>query len=400
MSTIEESLVVEYPSQLHESGETTHAGGYLALFDKWREASPVARSTLGTGFWMLTQFEDIRQAAHNSQVFSSSAVRALEPDPPYVWNPLMLDPPRHTTFRKLLTPRFAPGQVDKLDSGIRTWCAELIDRIAGKGECEFVEEFAVQFPAAVLLDLLGLPNSELATFVGWEHTVLHSTPESDPDHILAFTAMGELAVYLTGVLEERRAEPADDLISYLPQCTVDREPIADEDILNILMVLFLAGLDTTTAQISYLFYHLATHPEDRARIIADPELMPSAVEECLRFYGIVTPARKLTVDTEIAGCPMKAGEMVAIAFPSANRDEREFPNANTFDLERSPNRHFAFGAGPHRCLGSHLARREMCIALEEWHRRIPAYSLVPDATITEHGGGVLGLNELPLKWTV
>jgi cytochrome P450 len=350
------------------------------------------------GFWMLTGYEAIRAAAQNPELFSSSAVRALDPNPQYTWNPLMLDPPEHTKYRQLLAPRFSPAIVDALTPGIHRRCANLIDAVADKGRCEFVTDMSLPFPAAILLQILGLPDGDLDMFVAWEHLILHGTPESDPDHTKTYAAMFELLGYFSRAVADRRADPRDDLISYLPGCTVDGGPIRDEDVLNILGLLFAAGLDTTTAQLSYCFHHFATHPDDRWRILDDPAMIPKAVEEVLRIYGIVTPARKLTRDAVVEGCPMRAGDMVAIPFPSANRDAGEFPDPHTFDMDRHPNRHMAFGNGPHRCAGSHLARRELAVALEEWHRRIPHYRLADDAEAVEHGGGVLGLSTLPLVW--
>ena len=261
-----------------------------------------------------------------------------------------------------------------------------------------MEEFTLPFPAAILLQLLGLPDADLDTFVAWEPLILHGTPESDPDHTKTYTAMFELLGYFAQAIDARRADPPDDLISYLPNCLVDGQQIEQNDVLNILGLLFAAGLDTTTAQLSYCVHHFATHAEDRQRILVDPELIPTAAEEILRFYGIVTPARKLTEDAVVAGCPMRAGDMVAIPFPSANRDAAEFEDAGTFVIDRFPNRHMAFGNGPHRCAGSHLARRELVVALQEWHKRIPHYRIAEDDEAVEHGGGVLGLSSLPLVW--
>jgi cytochrome P450 len=164
-------------------------------------------------------------------------------------------------------------------------------------------------------------------------------------------------------------------------------------------LLFMARLDTVAMQLSYSFLHLATHDDDRRRIVADPSLVPAAVEEFLRYYSFVTPGRKIMKDVDHAGCPMKAGQMVYLPLVSANRDGREFPLADQVIIDRAENRHIAFGAGPHRCLGSNLARQELNIGLAEWHRRIPDYHLVPGAVVREHGGQI-GLDNLPLEWDV
>jgi cytochrome P450 len=207
--------------------------------------------------------------------------------------------------------------------------------------------------------------------------------------------------YFGGLIEERRAAGDDqghDIISSAIRWEIDGEPVQDQDLLSCLLLLFMAGLDTVAAQLSYGMHHLATNRADREQLAREPELVPAVVEEVLRAFPIVQTARKVTTDTDFHGCPVKAGDMVVFPLGSANRDERAFPNGTEFQLERGPTRHIAFGAGPHRCLGSHLARQEMVIALEEWHRRIPGYQLDPDRPAVEHGGGVYGLDSLPLVW--
>ena len=174
-------------------------------------------------------------------------------------------------------------------------------------------------------------------------------------------------------------------------------PLSDEQTLNIMEVLILAGLDTVRAQLNYSLFHFATHPEDRQRIIDEPEFIPSAVEESLRYYSIVNPGRKLTEDFELAGCPMKKGDMVLLDLAQANRDPRVFADADTFVVDRTDNKHVAFAPGAHRCLGSHLARQEMTIGLEEWHKRIPHYIIDSDEPVLEHGG-MRGIISLPLRW--
>jgi cytochrome P450 len=165
-------------------------------------------------------------------------------------------------------------------------------------------------------------------------------------------------------------------------------------------LLYAAGLDTVAGELGYMFLHLATHPDHRRLVTEQPERIPAFVEEALRVYSIVTTNRIVTRDTEFAGCPMKAGDRVLLSMPAADRDPRQFADADTFDVERTNNRHIAFAAGPHRCLGSHLARLELQIAVEEWHRRIPEYSLAADAEVTFHVGGVAGVDSLPLEWPV
>ena len=183
----------------------------------------------------------------------------------------------------------------------------------------------------------------------------------DPDR--QFNAMLEVVGYFSDLIVKRRAEPRDDMVSYVLGSQIDGAPIPDKDILDLCLLMFMAGLDTVAAQLTYTFWHLATHDEDRRRMVAEPNLIATAIEESLRYYAFVVTGRKVATDVEIDGCPVKAGEMVMLPITSGNRDPREFERADEFVIDREVNRHIAFGAGPHRCLGSHLARKEMQLSL-------------------------------------
>jgi cytochrome P450 len=310
----------------------------------------------------------------------------------------MLDPPEHGKWRHLLAGYFSPPTVKRMADEQRAYAAELIDAIAARGSCDYVADFAHLFPTTIFLRILGAPTDMLPTFMAWEEAILRRSEDAAPDAAMA--AMVQVMQYFGGLIEERRAAGADggDIISAAIGWEIDGEPVQDQDVLSCLLLLFMAGLDTVAAQLSYGMHHLATHPADRERLTSEPALVPSVVEEVLRTFPIVQTARKVTADTDFHGCPVRAGDMVVFPIGSANRDERSFPDATEFQVDRGPTRHIAFGAGPHRCLGSHLARQEMAIALEEWHRRIPAYRLDPDRPVVEHGGGVYGLDSLPLVW--
>jgi cytochrome P450 len=206
--------------------------------------------------------------------------------------------------------------------------------------------------------------------------------------------------HMNTVLDERRTRRQDDITSYLLDLEIDGRPLDDAELQQICTLLYAAGLDTVAGELGYMFFHLATHPEHRRLVTEQPDRIPAFVEEALRMYSIVTTNRIVTRDVEFAGCPMKAGDRVLLSMPAANRDPLQFADAATFDVDRESNRHIAFAAGPHRCLGSHLARLEMQIAVEEWHRRIPEYSLADGAEVTFHIGGVAGVDTLPLEWPV
>jgi cytochrome P450 len=211
------------------------------------------------------------------------------------------------------------------------------------------------------------------------------------------TAMFEVMGYFDELIKERRHNRQDDLLSEALTWTIEGEPIAHDDMLSFCLLMFMAGLDTVAIQLNYSWWHLATHDADRARIAREPATIPAAVEELLRAYAFVAPGRKVMRDGDFHGCPMHAGDMVLLPLCAATRDPAAFADPETVDFDRQPNNHIAFGVGPHRCLGSHLARRELRIALEEWHKRIPDYRIPDGFEVLEHGG-MFGINDLALVW--
>jgi cytochrome P450 len=352
-------------------------------------------------FVLVSGMEEIRSTLQDPTTFSNSAIVVGEPNPSYMQIPEMVDPPLHTKWRHLLGPFFAPGAVERLKPRVYEVINEILDDVEGRGQCDFVADVALRFSNTVFMEIFGLPVSDADQFQAWETAILH-TPPSAGDVTSSqrrLTAMREVTGYFAQLVAERRRQPREDIVSTALTWTIDGKPISDEDLLSCCLLMFMAGLDTVAAQLSYSMYHLATHPGDRLRLAADPGLWPSAIEEFLRYYAFVSPGRKATRDTEIAGCPVAAGQMVWLPLASANRDPAEFPDADQIQIDRRSNRHLAFGAGPHRCLGSHLARRELLVGLTEWHRRIPEYRLDPGVAVTEHGRQV-GLNNLPLVWDV
>jgi cytochrome P450 len=363
-------------------------------FDRLREKARVHfGDAAGNEFWLLTRLEDIRAAFQYPEMFSSTAVVPVDPDPPYMWIPEMLDPPLHTKWRQLLGPTFSPAAIAKLEPRVRARFREILDDVADRGECEYVSDVALRFPNTIFMEIMGLPVSDAAQFQVWETAILHGVMGGEE----SLNAMNEVNEYFTALIAARRKNPADDLLSAAVGYEIDGRPVSDDDLLAFCLLLFMAGLDTVAAQLTFSMLHLATHDDDRRRLVEDPSLWPNAIEEFLRFYSFVTPGRKIMKDEEFHGCPMKAGQMVYMPLLSANRDPAEFPDADRVVIDRPSNRHIAFGAGPHRCLGSHLARQELRIGLMEWHARIPDYRVPDGAVIGEHGGQI-GLNNLPLRW--
>jgi cytochrome P450 len=382
------------------------AGGSVPALTNFRlldsvqdEVRPVLRSTEASGYWMFTDYETIRDGLQHPELWSSSVIVPTEPDPPYKWIPVMVDPPEHAKWRKLLADYFSPGRVKDMKDGQHRLVGDLIDKLKPGGGCEYVTQMARVFPSLVFLDIMGMPADHLDQFLVWEDMILHQEGIGDEVMARRLEGMTHVMGYFSQLIEQRRAErnpEAHDIVSAAIDWKIDDKPINDMELLNCLLLLFMAGLDTVAMQSSYAMLHMATHPDDRRRIVSDPDIIPKAVEELLRVYPMVQTARKATQDMDFHGCPVKAGDMAAFPLAMANRDDRMFPDGRHVDLDRGITPHIAFGAGPHRCLGSHLARQEMAILIEEWHRRIPDYEVAADPI--EHGGQMFGLNALELRW--
>jgi cytochrome P450 len=380
-------------------------GTWWRTYDELRAQFPWYRNEFGPGFWTFVNHGGILEILQDPKTFSSSSVSPFDPDPPYKWIPEMLDGDEHKQWRRQLGPLFAPGAIARLDATVRQRAIEIVDRIAEKRSCDFMADFAQKFPTTIFLELMGLPVEELDQFLEWEHAILHTAhsqdgtgdSDSEQNQSVQLNAMMAVMGRFAAIIAERREQPRDDIVSKAIEYQIDGNPVSDADLLSFCLLMFMAGLDTVTMTLGWTFLHLARNPADRTRIANDHQVIPHAVEEFLRAYAIVIPARKVTADIEIQGCPLKAGDMVSLPLAAATRDDAAFANATAIDIDRFPNNHIAFGAGPHRCLGSHLARRELKIALEEWHKRIPDYELAPGAQMVEFGGQI-GLDSLPLIW--
>jgi cytochrome P450 len=370
------------------------------IWDRYREEGRVFRSDAASwAVWYLLGFEDVREAFQQHELFSSRVILAFtEAHEQMPWIPLTLDPPAHTTYRRLLNQWFTPTAAKEMTPQIRARCVELIEGFRANGKCDFVGEFARLFPTTVFMKMMGLPVEEAPTFLGWIERMMHATDPDDPAGGFRGEIRMTVAQYLGRLIAARKAEPRDDLVSYLVQADFEGRRLTDEELLGISFLLYMAGLDTVAGMLSYVFRHLAERPEHRTLLRERPEMIPDAVEEFLRYYAIVITSRYVTKDVEFAGCPMRAGDRVVLATPAPSRDPDGFARAGEFVIDRKENRHLAFGAGAHRCLGSHLARVELAVAIEEWLRRIPEFRIADGAQLKQHIGGVAGLDTLPLVW--
>jgi cytochrome P450 len=367
------------------------------IWDRMRAATPVVHTERFQGCYLPTTYEAVRQIAHDTEHFSSRRVIVRDVRPEVTRNaapPITSDPPDHKPAKQLLLPPFTPDAMKKLEPRVRTICNELIDEFIADGRCDAAARYTKYIPVRTIASMLGIPESDSDLFITWIHMVLELGIK---DESKLLQAVQEMTAYFVGHVEARKQQPTDDLISTLMNVrNKDGEPLDDGHVLGSLRLLLIAGIDTTWSAIGASLWHLANHPEDRARLIADPALMPMAVEELLRAYSPVTMAREVVKETVVEGCPMKPGNMVLLSFPAANRDPAVFPAADKVVLDRKENRHAAFGLGIHRCVGSNLARMEMTVALEEWLKRIPEFRLDPAGDVTWSQGTVRGPRQLPI----
>jgi cytochrome P450 len=364
-----------------------------------RAKCPVARSTMGINgaSVLISSFEELNWALKHPEYFSSEDAVAIGNDRPLI--PLQIDPPDHAKYRRLLDPEFSPKKMAALEPDFRVLVNQVIDKFAADGECDFHEDFATPLPSTFFLRLTALPLSDLPVFLQWRDNIIR--PDVDPGdfdaaaEIRAATGR-EIYAYFEKALDERSQQRDDGLLSRLLDAEIEGHRLSREELLDICYLLIIAGLDTVTATLDCFVHRLARHPEERRRLVDDPSLAPAVVEEYMRFESpvMVTP-RTVKQDVTIGGVELRAGDNVTLVLGAGNLDDGEFDHPDEVDFARGRNRHLSFGGGPHRCLGSHLARLEVRVALEEWHRRIPDYR-IPDGAEYHFSPGIRQTNTLPL----
>ena len=372
------------------------------IMDDLRERCPIAHSDRYGGLWAPMTHEAVSAIANDTEHFTSRTVvihngRPGEDAPPApigVAPPISSDPPFHEVARRLLLPAFAPRPINALEGFSRDLCTRLLDDIGEADQVDASVQYAEHIPVGLIAKLCGLPPEDGDLFRSFVGIILEAVDLPAEERIAAFAPVEE---YVVGVIEQRRAEPGDDLISYLLDAEIMGNKLSDEHVFGTIVLLIVAGIDTTWSAIGSSIWHLAQHPDDLARLVAHPELLPSAVEEFLRAYAPVSMARLVKEDFEFQGCPMKKDDWIFLSFPAANRDPKAFDHADEVLIDREINRHSAFGLGIHRCLGSNLARMEMTVALEEWIRRFPRFELDPSRPTTFSQGQVRGPRRLPVR---
>lgn len=372
------------------------------IWDELRERCPIAHTERYQGVWLPTRHEDVADIAYDTERFTSRSVVASKFRPPPelapagIAPPISSDPPYHQGARRMLLPAFAPQAVAALEPTTRAYCHELIDTMGDADVVDAAVDYAQHIPVRVIADMLGLPEEDGDRFRGFVNHVLEGVDKPMEERA---AGMMELFAYLQVQIDDHLANPRDDLITYLLGAELDGEPLDSFLVARTIALLLIAGIDTTWSAIGASLWHLAGHPADRRRLLAEPELLPVAMEEFLRAYAPVTMARLVREDMDYKGCPMHRDDFVLLPFPAANRDPEVFERADEVIIDREVNRHAAFGLGIHRCAGSHLARMELRVALEVWLERIPAFELADPGRVRWSGGQVRGPRLLPVRRT-
>jgi cytochrome P450 len=341
---------------------------------------------------------EVRDVLKHPEIFSSG-IDAVHIGQVRPLIPLQIDPPEHKSYRKLLDPLFAPKQVALLEDRTRALVRKMVDQVAESGRCNFHHAVAEPLPTTVFLQLLGLPVSRRDEFLALKDGIIRP-PTSDPaERIRMVDATGaQIYAVLDEALTERAEQRQADFLSQFLDAEVDGQRLTHDEILDICYLFFLAGLDTVTASLDCFLAYLAQHDEHRRRLVADPSCIPHAIEEMLRWETPVAGVVRITTEpTELSGCPIEAGTTVHVVIGSANTDEAAWDQVDTVDFDRPANKHLAFGGGAHRCLGSHLARMELRVTLEEWHARVPEYAIA-DGVELQYSQGLRAVENLELVW--
>jgi hypothetical protein len=375
------------------------------IWDQLRGTCPVAHTDRYGGAWLPVSHADVSAVARDTDHFSSEGAVLANKPPRDQWistapiggaPPITSDPPFHADARRLLLPAFSPQVVAEWEPEIRRLCNELIDNMGDVDTVDAAVQYAQNIPVYVIARMLGLPLEDSDYFRETVHMVLEEIGAEFGERQGAFE---KLDAYLTMHVQDHIDNPKDDLIGFLLNAKIYDQPLSPEHVVGTIILLMVAGIDTTWSSIGSSIWHLAQHPSDLHRMVNEPELLPTAIEELLRMYAPVTMARIVSQDAEIGGCPVKAGDSVLLPFPAANRDPEVFPDADKVIIDREENRHVAFGLGIHRCLGSNLARLELRIAVEVFIQRFPKFELADPSTVTWSLGQVRGPRKLPVRIT-
>jgi len=374
------------------------------IWEELRERCPVAHSERYGGTWLPVRHADVAAVAYDTEHFTSRSVIVSDlrpgegdlPAPIGIAPPITSDPPFHAQARRMLLPAFGPKAIAALEPFTRETCRDLLDALDGRTDVDVALDYAQHIPVRVIVKMLGFPVEDADLFRKFIKMIIEDV-DMTAEERQALQEAGEIDRYLDARIAEHIAEPREDLTSFLLQAELDGQKLHPDHVRGTMVLLMVAGIDTTWSAIGASLWHLANNPQDRRRLAGDPELMTTAVEEFLRAYAPVTMARLVAKDFDFDGCPMREGDWLLLPFPAANRDPEVFAAADEVQLDRAENRHAAFGLGIHRCLGSNLARRELRIAIEEWLTRYPDFELADPAAVTWSGGQVRGPRTIPVR---
>ncbi|MDR2857175.1 MAG: cytochrome P450 [Novosphingobium sp.] len=377
-------------------GEDFNAGphAYMAALHQTQppifyDVSPMCNA------WQLIKHEDALFALRHPEIFGNEGGSPFprDHDDYFYLLPVEIDPPHHRKYRNIVDPLFSPQGVLKLEGKIRKLANDLIDEVIDKGECEFTTDFGRPLPVSVFLDLMGLPQDKRDTFVQWAINLLHTQ-----DRALMVETMNLVTGYLKQVIAEKQANPDDGVISRIAHAEVDGRPMAPKEIFGFVFFLFIGGLDTVFAVLNNIWLWMAENPDRRQEIIGRPDDIDKVVEELLRRWGVTFSGRSVLQDFEMRGVQMKAGDRITCLLPACNFDPDVFPDPLKVDFDRPRKTILAFTVGVHSCMGAHLARLEIKIALQEWLKRIPDFRVKPGAVIEYKPGAVIGPESVPLVW--
>jgi cytochrome P450 len=368
--------------------------------DDLRQRCPIARTERFGGGWLPTRYEDVAAIAYDTERFSSRSIIMSNFRPPRELAPaggsppISSDPPFHHDARKLLLPAFTRTAVSRQEPATRALCHSLIDAFEGRDVADAARDYAQHIPTRVIADMLGFPPADGPRFREFVETTLEGI-NLPPEERMA--RMAALFDYLLAQIRDHVDHPREDLTTYLINAELHGQKLDPSHVAGTMALLLIAGIDTTWSAIGASLWHLARTPEDRRRLVAEPGLLPTAMEEFLRAYAPVTMARLVTGDMRWRGVDMRAEDWILLSFPAANRDPAQFDRAGEVVIDREVNRHAAFGLGIHRCVGSHLARMELRVALEVWLSRIPRFTLADPSAVTWSAGQIRGPRTLPLR---
>jgi hypothetical protein len=369
----------------------------VEIFNAVREQCPVAMTERYGRAFMPVTMEAVAAIAKDTVNFSSEWVSVAQPDATRrPAPPITSDPPDHRDHRRLLLPSFSPKRIALMEDDFRHYCRGLIAEIGDRPTADAAAEYSQHIPVHAIAQMIGVPEEDADLFRDWIYRNFQLAPR---DNAVREQVTAEMRAYTLDLLAKRKEEPRDDLATLVGQAEIDGEPVDIELQIGYINLLIFAGIDTTWSAIGSGLWHLATNPDDRDRLAAvddDDPLWMTATEEILRYYAPVTMGRRVIGDTEVAGCPVHAGDQALVTFPAANHDPAAFDAPDEFRIDREVNRHVAFGLGIHRCLGSNLARLELLVSLQEWLRAFPSYRLDESQETTWTSGQIRGPRNVPV----